>query len=158
MNRLSIKRYEARLMKFKSWARLLLVLAPVLSGCKGFWNVPSGSGSGSGGGTGTASGIFYVFNQKTPQIAGFSFPSGSTTPTAVTSSPYSLSVAPFCAAISPNGAFLYVGTATGIYVYSVDTTTGQLTILNSGGVISSDPAITMTVDPTGSWLIESVPG
>jgi 6-phosphogluconolactonase len=142
-------------MKLKTWARLFLVLAPVLAGCKGFWDVPSGSGSG--GGNGTASGIFYVMNQKTSEIAGFSFAAGDTNLTAVTKSPYVLNAAPLSAARSPNGAFLYVGTAAGVFVYGIDATTGELTILNSGNAISSDQASAMVVDPSGGWLIEAVP-
>ena len=73
-------------MKLGKWARLFLAAAPLLSGCKGFWDVPSGSG-GSGGG-GTTSGVFYVLNQKTAQIAGYTIASGSTSLTAVPNSPY----------------------------------------------------------------------
>jgi 6-phosphogluconolactonase len=133
---------------------VLFLAAALLSGCKGFWDVPSGSG----GGTGAASGVFYVLNQKTSQIAGYSFAKGSTTLTAVTNSPTSLGASlPFTMAISPTGGFLYVSTASGIYVYSVGTD-GSLTILSSGQVISSDPAFTMEVDPSGSWLVEAVSG
>ncbi len=143
-------------MKIKTWARLLLAVAPILSGCKGFWDVQSGSG---GGGNGSASGVFYVLNQKTAQIAGFSIAASSTSLTAISGSPYSLgAVVPFTMAISPNGGFLYVSSAAGIYVYSVDSSTGALTILSSGAVISSDPAFSMVVDPTGSWLLETVSG
>jgi 6-phosphogluconolactonase (cycloisomerase 2 family) len=67
-----------------------------------------------------------------------------------------LSAAPFSAAISPNGGFLYLGTAAGIFVYSVNGSTGALTLLNNGSVISSDPAFAMTVAPSGGWLIETV--
>src|SRR5579871_5810497 len=101
-------------MKLKKWARLLLAVAPLLSGCKGFWDQPSGSG---GGGTGSASGFFYVLNQKTTGIAGFSFASGSTSLTAVSGSPYSLGAAPFAVAIAPSGGHLYVSTAAGIYAF-----------------------------------------
>lgn len=142
-------------MKFKAWARLLLALTPALSGCKGFWDVPSGSG---GGGTGSASGIFYVLNQKTAQIAGYSFAANATTLTAVSGSPYSLSAAPIAAALSPNGGFLYVSTEAGIFVYGVSGSTGALTILNNGTAISADPASTMVVDATGAWLVEAVAG
>ncbi len=144
-------------MKIKTWARLLLVPALVLSGCKGFWNLPSGS-SGSGGGTGNASGVFYVLNQQTAQIAGFSFASGSTTLAAVSGSPYAVSAAPTCIAISPNGGFLYVGTLAGIWVYSVNTSTGALTIQNNGQAISADLPFTMVVDATGGWLIDVISG
>lgn len=143
-------------MKFKRWARLFLAVAPILSGCKGFWDVPSGT-SGSGG-TGTASGIFYVLNQKTAQVAGFSFASGSTSLTAISNSPYTLAASPLAIAISPTGGFLYVSTLVGIYVYSVNGSNGALTLQNSGNVISADPALTMVVDPSGSWLIEAISG
>ena len=143
-------------MKLGKWARLFLAATPLLSGCKGFWDVPSGSG-GSGGG-GTTSGVFYVLNQKTAQIAGYTIASGSTSLTAVPSSPVSLgTTVPYSLAISPNGGFLYVGTVVGIYVYSVGSN-GALTILNGGQVISSDFAFTMQLDPSGSWLLEAVSG
>jgi 6-phosphogluconolactonase len=142
-------------MNIKTWARLLLVVAPILSGCKGFWDVKSGSG----GGNGSASGVFYVLNQKTAEIGGFSFATGSTSLTAVTNSPFALgAVVPFTMAISSNGGFLYVSTAAGIYVYSVNGSTGELTLQNNKGVISSDPAFTMAVDPSGGWLLEAVSG
>ena len=143
-------------MKFKAWARLLLAVAPVISGCKGFWNLPSGSGGG--GGAGNASGIFYVLNQKTATIAGVSFAANATKLTNVSGSPYTLSAAPIAAAISPNGGFLYVSTAAGIYAYGVNGSTGALTLLNSNNVISSDPASVMVVDASGSWLVEAVSG
>jgi len=143
-------------MNIKKWARLFLAVAPILSGCKGFWDVPSGSG---GGGNGSASGVFYVLNQKTAEVAGFSFATGSTSLTAVTNSPYSLgAVVPFTIAISPNGGFLYVSSAAGIYAYSVSGSTGELTLLNNKQAISADPAFTMAVDPSGSWLLEAVSG
>jgi 6-phosphogluconolactonase len=143
-------------MKFKKWARLVLAVAPFLAGCEGFWDVPSGSGSGGGGGT--ASGIFYVLNQKTAEIAGFSFAAGSTSLTAVTNSPNALQAAPFAAAVSANDAFLYVSTAAGIFAYSINPTTGELTLLNNSQAISGDIPITMAVDPSGGWLVEAVSG
>ena len=144
-------------MNIKQVARLLLAVVPVLSGCKGFWNVPSGSGSGSGG-SGNASGFFYVLNQKTTDLIGYSLAANATTLTSLSGASESLGAAPFSLAISPNGGFLYVGTEVGIYAYSVNTSTGALTLLNSSNVISSDPAFTMAVDPSGSWLIEAVSG
>lgn len=142
-------------MKIGKWARLFLAALPLLAGCKGFWDVPSGSG-GSGGG-GTASGVFYVLNQKTAQLAGFTFAANATSLTAVTNSPYTLGAAPYAVAISPTGGFLYLSTPVGIYAYSI-ASGGALTILNSGQPISSDFAFTMQVDPSGSWLIESISG
>jgi 6-phosphogluconolactonase (cycloisomerase 2 family) len=137
-------------MKLKKWARVFLAVAPVLAGCKGFWDVPSGSG----GGNGSASGVFYVLNQKTSEIAGYSFASGSTTPTAITGSPKSLSgVGPQTIAISPNGGFLYVASDTGIYGFSINASTGELTALASGQALVGSPAFRIQVDPSGNWLI-----
>jgi hypothetical protein len=142
-------------MKIGKWARLSLAALPLLSGCKGFWDVASGSG-GSGGG-GTASGVFYVLNQKTAELAGFTFAANATTLSAVSNSPYTLGAKPFAVAISPTGGFLYLSTPVGIYAYSI-ASGGALTILNGGQPISSDFAFTMQVDPSGSWLIEGVSG
>lgn len=135
-----------------SWMGLAgLVL---LSGCSGFWDK---STSGGGTGNGTASGVFYVANQKTSTVAGLYFAKGVTTTTAVTNSPYSPGTAPIAMAISPNGSFLYVSTAVGIYLYTVGSG-GELTIANNSQVISSDPANAMAIDPTGAWLIEASSG
>src|SRR5947209_20700 len=143
-------------MKIRQWARLFLALAPFMAGCKGFWDVPSGSGGG--GGTGTASGKFYVLNQKTAEVAGFSFAAASTKLTAVTNSPYALGAAPFSLAISPTGGFLYVSTAGGIFLYSVNASTGALTLQNNSQAISGDTPFSMVVDPSGGWLVEAISG
>jgi 6-phosphogluconolactonase (cycloisomerase 2 family) len=142
-------------MKSWKWAWLLLAALPFFSGCKGFWDAPSGSG-GSGG-NGTASGVFYVLNQKTTQLAGFTFAASSTSLTAVSNSPYTIAAQPYALAISPSGSYLYLSTPVGIYAYSIGTG-GALSILNGGQPISSDFAFTMQVDPSGSWLVEAVSG
>jgi 6-phosphogluconolactonase len=94
-----------------------------------------------------------VLNEKTAQIAAYSINSG--TLTTVSGSPYALAAEPYSMAITPNGDFLYVGTAAGIYVYAVDSSSGALTLANNGAVISNDLATTMQVDSTNSWLIEA---
>jgi 6-phosphogluconolactonase (cycloisomerase 2 family) len=60
-------------------------------------------------------------------------------------------------AIAPNGAFLYIGTATGVYVYTISST-GALALGNSSGPITSDQAISMQVSPDNNWLIEIASG
>ncbi len=64
--------------------------------------------------------------------------------------------APHSIAIAPGGNFLYVGTATGIFLYSIGSG-GALTLANNNNVISQDIATTMQVDSTGSWLVEAGP-
>lgn len=136
----------------------LLAAALLLAGCSGFWKAPaSGGGGGGGGGTGAASGVFYVLNQKSTQLVGFSFASGSTTPATVSGSTQQLGAVPLALAISPNRSFLYVSTAGGIYLYNIGSG-GALTAGNGSQAISADPAYTMQVDPTGKWLVEAVSG
>lgn len=142
-------------MKGRMWALPGLVAVVLLGGCKGFWNPVTTTGSG--GTTGSASGVFYVLNQKTSQIVGFSFASGSTTPAAVTGGSANLVAAPLAVAISPSGSYLYVSTTVGIYLYTIGSG-GTLTISNSGQAVSADPAYTMVVDPSNQWLLEAVSG
>jgi 6-phosphogluconolactonase len=109
-------------------------------------SAPSGNGNGSGN--------FYVLNQQTKQIAAYTISSGSLAK--VSGSPYTLSSAPYSIAISPTGGFLYVGTATGIFLYTMGSN-GQLTLANNNNVISQDIATTMQIDSTGQWLVEAGP-
>ncbi len=139
-------------MGIGKWARVLLAAAPLLSGCKGFWDVPATTTTTT---TGTGGGVFYVLNQKASQIAAYTIASGAVT--AASGSPYTLGSVPFAIAVAPTGNFVYVSTASGIYMYTVGSG-GVLTIGNGGSVISTDPAYTMTVDPSGSWLVEAVSG
>jgi 6-phosphogluconolactonase len=127
-----------------------------LAGCKGFWDAASSSSGGGTGSTTLTSGDIYVLNVATSQMAGFYVSSG--TMTALPGSPYSLGAAPIAIAVAPNNAFLYVSTLGGIFLYNVNTSTGQLTVGNNGTPISSDPATSMQVDSTNSWLVEGVSG
>lgn len=104
--------------------------------------------SSSSGGNG---GVFYVLNQATKQIVAYSIASGKL---AQIGSPHTLSAAPYSIAIAPNGRFLYVGTAAGIFLYDISST-GSLTLANNSNVISQDIAATMQVDSTGNWLLEA---
>ncbi len=140
-------------MKTGAWAGLALVL--LLSGCKGFWDAPTSNGGGGGGSTTASSGNIYVLNAATDQIAGEYVNQG--TVTALPGSPYALPDAPIAITVAPNGNFLYVSTASGIYLYTI-ASSGQLTLSNGGAPITSDPAAPMQVDATNSWLVEAVSG
>ena len=91
-----------------------------------------------------------MLNQTPKQIAAYSISSG--TLQTVSGSPYSLSAAPYSIAIASSGAFLYIGTVNGIYLYTVGSG-GALTIGNNGSPISTDIASAMQV--SGSWLVDS---
>lgn len=103
---------------------------------------------------GSGSGNFYVLNQQTKEIAAYTIASGSLV--RISGSPYVLSSAPYSIAINPSGKFLYVGTATGIFLYTIGAG-GQLTLANNNNVISQDIATTMQIDSTGHWLVEAGP-
>lgn len=137
-------------MKIGKWAGLLAATA-FLAGCGDFWQPPSTSSSSS---STLSSGVFYVADQATDEIAGYSINSG--TLTKVSGSPYLLGSAPVALAVSPNGSFLYVATASGIFLYTIGSG-GGLTLGNNGASISGEPAAAMQVDATNSWLVEAFP-
>ena len=140
-------------MTIGKWARVALRQLPLLAGCKGFWDAPASStGTGS---TTASSGDFYVANISGSQIVGYSINAGVVT--ALSGSPYAVPAAPIAITIAPDNSFLYASTAAGIYVYSI-ASSGQLTLANSGGPISNDPASSLQVDASDSWLVEAVSG
>ena len=114
--------------------------------------VGTGSCTSTSGG---ASGIFFVLNQTTNQIASLSIASsGTLTGIGTTTLPAAGGSA---IAVAPNGNFLYVSTGSGIFLYTI-ASNGALTIGNSGQAISLDLASTMQVDATSSWLVDAVAG
>jgi 6-phosphogluconolactonase (cycloisomerase 2 family) len=136
-------------MKIGSLAGLSLIAAAFLAGCAGFWDPPS-STSATTTPTTLSSGVFYVLNQTTKQIAAYSIASGKLQ--TISGSPYALSATPYCIAVAPGGGFLYVGTVNGIYLYTISST-GSLTLENGGSTISADIAQAMQV--SGPWLVDA---
>src|SRR3569833_2069471 len=140
-------------MRTRYWVCLALA-ALCLTGCSCFWDAPKNNGVG-GGGTTLSSGNFYVINSATNEIVGLYVKAGTLTALGTSSK---LSASPIAITVAPNNAFLYVSTLGGIFVYAIDGSTGQLTLGNSGQPISSDPATSMQVDSTNSWLVEGFSG
>jgi len=140
-------------MKIRYWA-CLAIAALCLTGCSGFWDAPPSTGGG--GSTTLTSGDFYVLNVATSQMVGLYVNAG--TLTALPGSPYTLSAAPIAITVAPNNSFLYVSTIGGIFVYTINASTGQLTLGNNGQAITQDAATAMQVDPSNSWLIEGGAG
>jgi hypothetical protein len=123
--------------------------------CVAVGSSASCSGSSGGGGGSGNSGVFYVLNQTTDQVVALSISSGQQLNTI---GAYTLPAPlPYALAVAPNGQFLYVSTADGIYLYSVGSN-GALTQGNGGTRISGDPATAMQVDATNSWLVEAISG
>lgn len=143
------------MVRMRSWRWLFRIACGVVllcaAGCGKFFVPENGSGGGSTG----SSDYFYVGNQNTGTIAGFSVGTSKLTNTA--NSPYSISVGltPSAMAVTPGGKYVYVGSvAGGIFGFSVGTD-GSLSMLNSGSALVSGvaPAV-IGVDPTGGWLVE----
>ena len=140
-------------MRTRYWVCLAIALL-CLTGCSGFWDALPSTGGGGTGTTTLSSGDFYVLNGATSQMVGLYVNAG--TVTALPGSPYTLSAAPIAVTVAPNNAFLYVSTLGGIFLYTVNTSTGQLTLGNSGQPISSDPATSLQVVQTNTWIVEGV--
>jgi 6-phosphogluconolactonase (cycloisomerase 2 family) len=126
----------------------------LMTGCAGFFQ-PQGSSSGTGS-TGSGNGDYvYVASSGTNTINGFEI--SSATLTAVSGSPFTLSYAPTALAVTIPDTFLYVGTAAGIYGYSIGTG-GTLTALENGIALqvcgASGGISSLDVSPDGQWLIE----
>jgi 6-phosphogluconolactonase (cycloisomerase 2 family) len=145
-------------MKIWYWAAVgvvvaaFVVVAAVLAGCKGFWDLPTSTGGGGGTTTTTlSSGYFYVLDKSTSQVISYDISSGTLT---LVGTPVAVPAPPIAIAVAPNDQFLYVSTITGgIYLYTISN--GVLTLGNSSQDISPDPALAMQVDSTNSWLVET---
>jgi 6-phosphogluconolactonase (cycloisomerase 2 family) len=137
----------------RKWLRsVLLLLLPLLAGCKNFWVTPSNTCTTNC--STVSSGIFYVLNsnQGQTEVAGYSIVSGVLTP--LTGSPCSVPSGPYSIAVAPNNSYLYVSTLTGIYLYTIGTQ-GELTLASTKPILSDLSAYTMQVDSTNSWLVEA---
>ena len=138
-------------MKSVKWMALGLALASLVAGCKGFWDLPPSTGtSNPTTPTTLSSGVFYVLDQTTKEVVGYSITSGVLG--AISGGTQTLSAAPFSIAVAPNGGFLYVGTVNGIYLFSI-ASGGALTLGNSGTPISTDIPASMVI--SGSWLVDA---
>jgi 6-phosphogluconolactonase (cycloisomerase 2 family) len=140
-------------MKTRRLATVLLAATLPLAGCvKDFWQVtPAACTSNC---STVSSGVFYILNSNAGQVevAGYSIVSG--TLTALAGSPYSLPAGPRAIAVAPNNSFLYVGTQSGIYLYSIGAG-GALKLASTTPIFTDFAAASMQVDATGSWLVEA---
>jgi len=134
------------------WSILTFAALLLLAGCGKFFPKDTGGG---GGGT-TTGNYLYVANFSTSlnTIAGFSI--GTSALSSTSSSPYSLGFTPSAVAITPNNGILYVGTLLGIYAYSINSSTGALSVLNNGSAVTTGVVPgALKVDTTGNWLVEA---
>jgi len=139
---------------FKLAAILALAATSLLTGCsKDFFTAVTSGGATSG------KTFVYVTNTSstTGTVSAYSMSSGVLTQ--LSGSPYTLPAgAPTSIVVAPNNKFLYVGSTTGIFCYTINTD-GTLTVANSGTVIylsqsgTTTSVQSMAVDSTSSWLL-----
>jgi 6-phosphogluconolactonase len=97
-----------------------------------------------------ASGNFYILGNTS--ISGYSIQAGSVT--ALSNSSYSNLTGAIAMAIGPSGNLLYVVHDGGIFLYTINTSTGALS--QQGSAIFSDTeAAAIQVDPSGKWLLDA---
>jgi 6-phosphogluconolactonase (cycloisomerase 2 family) len=125
----------------------------LLSGCGKFFP-PLTSGGGGGGGGSSSGDYLYIGNQGTNPltVAGFSLASSALS--SISGSAWQVTLQPTALAVTPDNAFLYVGSAAGgIYVYTIGSN-GSISLGNSGAPVATgvEPSA-LRVDTTGKWLI-----
>jgi 6-phosphogluconolactonase len=142
----------SRVRFFRLAAALILGAVTLsLASCGGFFT-PVGTGSTVGNGTAT---FVYVTNLG-GTLAEYSLASGVLT--ALSGSPVTLPLAPYSIVVAPTNAFLYIGTGTGVFMYTINSD-GTLTEGNGNNVAyvnASDSSLiaqSMVIDSTSSWLL-----
>ncbi len=130
--------------------RLLLILLscgmPVLAGCNGFFYKETSSGTGT-----SASNYVFVANTGANTVTGLGI---STTGSlaALNGSPISLSTPPTALTVSRGNKYLWVGTVSQIFGYSI-ASDGTLAALNGGNAIANAYCVDMQTTPDGKWLM-----
>jgi 6-phosphogluconolactonase (cycloisomerase 2 family) len=140
---------------FRSFLFPLLSAAVLLlpTSCGKFF--PPLTSGGGGSGTGTSGGDYlYVGNLGTNPltVAGFTLANGALS--VPSGSPWQVELEPTALAVTPDDAYLYVGSAAGgIYVFTIGST-GSISLANDGTPVATgvEPSV-LRVDPTGRWLL-----
>ena len=121
-----------------------VVVAVGLAGCSNFWQAPASSTTTT---TTTLSGnYFFVLDEATAQVITYNIVSGTLTQVSETALPST----PTAMAIAPNGDWMAVATAGGIYAYPIS---GG--VLGSSVLLSTDIAQKLAIDGTSTWILEA---
>lgn len=129
---------------------LLLLFALFLTGCNGFFFKETTSNTGGGTGT-SASNYVFVANVGANSVTGLGISTAGALST-LSGSPVSLTTAPLAIAVSRDNKFLWVGTVSQIFGYSISTT-GTIAPLNGGNAIANAFCVDMQTSPDGKWLM-----
>jgi 6-phosphogluconolactonase len=143
------------------------MVLPALVGCSNFF-VPEATGSSGSGGSSTTGNSVYIGNLTRTSLSGYSVipavaavaatattPAVPATPAAlnrITGLPTALAFQPLSMAVTPKNTFLYIGSASGIFLYAINSN-GSLTVPSANPTPAGVYAIAMTISPDGQWLI-----
>jgi len=145
-----IGRSFGRSVRF-GWVRMAAIASALiamvsLTGCSGFFTALTSTSTAVGSST-----YAYVANYG-GTVSAYTLTSGVLA--AISGSPLDLAYEPTSVVVAPNNAFLYVGTSSGIYLYTIGTG-GVLTEGNDSTIVSASIPTSMAIDATSSWLIVS---
>ena len=128
----------------------VLAACGLLSGCGGFFQAVNNNPT-----SGTTSYV-YVANISTGATGGtlseYTMTAGVLT--AISGSPIALPAVPTSVVVAPNNGFVYVGTTTGVFLYTIGTGCA-LTEGNNNTVVYLGPSQpqALAIDSTSSWLV-----
>ena len=147
-------RTAARRIAARGCAALSLSVVFFLAGCHNFFVCEKASCPSSGTTTGD---WVYVSNAAAGSTDVAAYDIGSGALTTISGSPFNLGFAPVALNVSPSNGFLYAATPAGatnpgIYLWSINSSTGALTKANSGNVLVNIQAASMDISPDGNYL------
>jgi 6-phosphogluconolactonase (cycloisomerase 2 family) len=131
------------------------------SGALSTIGIPTGTaGKPTAVATDLAQSMLYVTNETTDNVSAFSINSSSGALTEIAGSPFNIETnptgpetGPIAVSVDPSGRFAYVANSTDtLSGYSVDSTTGALSLLTGSPFATGDNPSSVTVDPTGRFL------
>ncbi|MGI4755237.1 MAG: lactonase family protein [Janthinobacterium lividum] len=129
-------------------ASLLLLL--LLTGCSGFFFKEGATTPGTGTGT-SAVNYAFVANAGSNSVTGLGI-SATGALTTLPGSPINFGTVPLALTVSRDNRFLWVGTISQIFGYSISST-GTLAALNSGNAIANAFCVDMQTTPDGKWMM-----
>lgn len=134
----------------RAFAAIPLFALLLLSGCSGFFFKDSTTSTGTTTGT-SATNYAFVANTGANTVTGFGISTAGALST-LSGSPINFSTAPLALTVSRSNNFLWVGTVSQIFGYSLSST-GTLTALNGGAAIANAFCADMQTTPDGKWLM-----
>jgi 6-phosphogluconolactonase (cycloisomerase 2 family) len=129
----------------------------LLAGCHNFFVCEGKASCPSGGGGSTTSDWVYVSNAAANSTSISAYNIGNGSLAAISGSPFPIGFAPVAMVVSPSNAFLYAATPAtagtpGIYLWTINSSTGAITVANNGNALITTQVSSMDISPDGNFL------